>query len=224
MATLKNPQMQIPGGYDFLEPSTRWKPAPFSSLDSIVQQLISHRQGRPDLIAKNKWSLDRGVVMQEVMAYNVAKCQQMGWLEYITGSAEAVPFHSTPHRTLLQKVQAVAGGGKTVVEWLGKGADSVSPELSAKRGLICASCPRNVPGDWTSFFTVPVSQGILAALNLREQWKLSTPYDDKLNVCEVCLCPIKLKLHMPMTEIMSKMKPEVMEALPDFCWIKKQDA
>ena len=211
MAQLKNPQSQIPGGYRFLEPSTKWQPAPFSSLDSIVQQLISHRQGRPDLIQRNGWSLDRAVVYQEVAAYNVAVCQQNGWLDYIQGSADAVPFR-IPHRSLAQKARAVAGGAETLVDWIASGSEAVSAELANKRAATCArmfpghkdaegnlkeACPLNKPGGLEAFFTVPVANAVRATMAKRKEMNLSTPDDDKLFVCEGCLCPLTFKVHLP---------------------------
>lgn len=223
MAQLKNPQSQIPGGYRFLEPSTKWQPAPFSSLDSIVQQLISHRQGRPDLIQRNNWSLDPDVVKQEVMAYNVAVCQQNGWLDYIQGSAEAVPFHLPP-RNLRQKARSVAVGAETLVDWVNSGAEAVSPELANKRAATCVKCPLNKPGGLEAFFTVPVANAVRATMEKRKQMNLSTPDDEKLFVCGACLCPLQLKIHLPLGRILSKMQPDVQAALHPECWIVKRDA
>lgn len=223
MSRLKNRQMQIPNGLKFYEPSTKWEPPPFQSFDIIVNTLIAHRKGNPHLIQKNGWTLDYENVANEVDAYNTRLCQQMGWTDYIMdGGPPAPPPSFIPPPP--NRLESVAAGAKTVVEWLRNGAEAVPAELSVRRAAVCAECPKNVSGDWTSWFTVPVSEGIRAALNLRSQWNLSTPHDDKLNVCEVCLCPIKLKLHLPLADILAKMKPQTLAALPDWCWIKRNDA
>jgi hypothetical protein len=43
--------------------------------------------------------------------------------------------------------------------------------------------------------------------------KLSTPYDDRLNVCKVCLCPLKLKVHTPLKYISAHMNEAVLADL-----------
>jgi hypothetical protein len=239
MAMLKEPQKQIPGGYRFLEPSTKWEPQPFSSLDSITTQLISHRKGRPDLIARNNWSLDPAIVIQEVIAYNVALCQRNGWNDYLVGGGEgSVPFPTAPPPTVLQRAKNLAVGASTLVDWISSGAEAVAPELANKRASTCAkmfpgrtdaegklieACPLNKAGDWLSVFTVPVQAEIQAALERRKQMNLSTLYDDELNVCEGCGCPLKLKVHLPLDRILSKMKPETQAALHPSCWIRTLD-
>ena len=224
MATLKNPQMQIPGGYTFLEPATKWQPPPFSSLDSITSQLIAHRKGRPDLIQKYGWHLDPAVVLQEVMNYNIALCQSRGWTDYLVGEADARPFHPAPRRNILQKVQAVAGGAETLIDWIKSGDEAVPVALANKRSEICVKCPMNKPGGFEAFFTVPIANAIHAAMQKRLDLKLTTENDDKLHVCEACLCPLPLKIWMPLERILAKMKPSVQAALHSDCWILKHDA
>jgi hypothetical protein len=224
MATLREPQKSIPGGFVFLQPETKWSPPPFSSLDSIVQQLIQHRKGRPDLIQKYGWHLDPAVVYQEVMAYNVAKCQQMGWTDYLIGSAEAIPFHPSRPRNILQKVRDVAGGAEVLIDWIKSGEEAVPVTLANKRAAICVACPMNKPGGLEAVFTVPIANAIHAAMQKRLDMKLTTEHDDKLHVCEACSCPLALKVFLPLDRILSKLKPTVQQALHPSCWILNRDA
>lgn len=228
MPTLKEPQKQIPGGFQFYVPETKWQPAPFSSLDSIVQQLIQHRQGQPYLCAKNGWSLDRDAIYQEVLAYNVAVCVRNGWNDYLLGGSEGVvPFPPTPPRRLLRNL---AAGANTIVSWIDEGAPTVSQELANKRAAVChgggdpdKKCPMNGRGGFESYFTVPVTNAIRAQLERKRTMKLETPGDDRLGVCTGCDCPLQLKVWMPLDNILAKMSAETQAKLHPNCWIVKRD-
>src|SRR5271154_7087737 len=137
MAMLKNPNAQIPGVYTYHESKTNWCPQPFSSLDSITAQLVAHRKGRPDLQALTNWSLDPAVVFQQVVNYNVAKCQQMGWTDYLVGDENSLPFPSRSSEGSLSKLRKLAAGGEVIVEWIQEGAPTVPQEQANKRAEIC---------------------------------------------------------------------------------------
>lgn len=233
MATIKEPQKSIPGGYRYFEPATKWEPRPYSSLDSIVTQLISHRQGRPDLIAKLGWSLDPVQLLQEVVQYNVAVCVRNGWRDYITGDENSHPFQ--PPRRVVDKLRAVAGGGSVIIEWISEGSPTVSQELANKRAGTCAAmipdkdnpgqflkCPLNGTGGWEAYFTTPVSNAIRREIGRKKEMKLETPFDDKLGSCEGCLCPMPLKVWMPIKNIIEKMPKEQFNALHEKCWIREE--
>ena len=106
-----------------------------------------------------------------------------------------------------------------MVEWLRKGADAVEPEIATKRAAICATCINNGQGGLERYFTIAVSEAIRGELNRRNLMRLSTPYDDKLNVCEVCYCPLKLKVHLPLARVTNELAPDLKETLPPHCWI-----
>lgn len=231
MPTLKEPQKSIPGGFVFFQPQTKWSATPFSSLDSITNQLIAHRKGRPDLVAQNKWSLDPAVVYQEVMAYNVAKCVQMGWNDYLLGGSEGTSFFPpTPPPTLRQKAKRLVAGVSTLVSWAEDGAPTVSQELANRRAAICTggddpvkACPLNGKGGLESYFTVPAQEAIRKQLERKRLMKLETPMDEMLGVCTACDCPLGLKVWMPLGNILAKMLPAAQEALAPNCWIRKRD-
>lgn len=223
MPRIKNRDMQIPGGYSFYVPQTKWRPPRFASFDTIVRLLIAHRQGNPRLAAKFAWSTDYNTVANEVDAFNAAICQQQGWSQYIdSGVAQpAVSSFPLPPQSPLQRLGAVAGGAKTLVNWIASGAEAVPVELAERRAAICADCPKNDKGDWTRFFSVPTSNAIRAALEARKGMNLSTSLDDRLNVCTACGCPLKLKIHMPLERILKETDAQTIAAFDPRCWITK---
>lgn len=231
MARLKSRQMQIPNGYRFVQPETNWQPRRFSSFDSIVTSLISHRKGRPDLVAKHHWSTDYDVVAEEVERFNVNLCQRQGWNNYLDEAdfgGGAPPKQMPLSQADQRQVSAAAGrvtkiwaGVKTLNEWIDSGETPVAAEVANQRASVCAVCPRNGSGDFTTWFTKPAAAAIQRQMEKLQERKLSTPDDDKINICEVCLCPLKLKTHTPFKFIAAHLTDQVYDELPrdPMCWM-----
>ena len=194
------------------------------SFHGLVQAVINARQANPHLVQKFGWSLDYDTVANEIDSYNAAVAESMGWTEFFTsGEPQGHPrsFHQPPSSFPSSPLQ-VAAGAKPVIEWLASGAEAVKPEQATARALVCSKCPLNGKGDWTRFFTVPVTEAIRGALSQRSQWKLETEYDSVLGTCDACTCPLRLKVHMPIDRIWPKMKPEIRDSLHQDCWIRKE--
>ena len=207
---------QIPNGLRFYLPATRWQSTPWSSFDHICTDLLNHLKGNPTVAQKLGWPLDLSYIEQQVDEFNTRLCQQMGWKDFIVadgGATVSVPF------TIPQKLRNVAAGGELLVEWLESDQKPVPIKVAEKRASICSTCPSNGKGDWTRYFTVPMASKIKSEIERRNNMKLSTSHDSKLNVCEVCLCPLKLKVHSPLSLILSKIPGEVKSRLPGHCWI-----
>lgn len=229
--TLKNRQMQIPGGYRYLQGATGWQPRRFASFAVVVNGLISHRKANPALVAQHKWSTDQASVEQEVDAFNARLCAQHGWMDYVhDGGAANTPSPKT--QALLQseksviaaaagKAKKIWGGIRTLNEWIDSATPPVSQELAESRAATCVKCPKNGKGSLTEWFTKPASEVIAKQMEKLKAMKFSTKSDALLNVCEVCACPLKLKVHTPNQYIKSNMVPEVLaelRAVPG-CWI-----
>jgi hypothetical protein len=223
---LKSRQLQIPGGFRFYIPQLKWQSTPFASFETIVQGVISARKAHPAMVAKYGWPTDHNTVADEVDAFNTQFCAQMGYGNYIVEGGQVAPpfFHPPRSSSHLDKAKRLVAGGKTIVEWLASGSEAVIPSQSEERAAVCAACPLNDIGDFTRFFTVPVSEAIRAALSQKKDWKLETPYDDRLGVCSACSCPMKLKVHMPLADILKRLKPEDKTNLDSKCWIRLEES
>jgi len=218
MAMLKSRERFPPGGFTFYEPATKWRPPDFASFSTVVQQLIYHRHANPFLL-KDK-ATDYNTVANEVDQFTAAKCKAMGYTDWIYEVAEADPAPKTI--APLKRVQRLVAGAVTVAEFFKSKEDAVPRPVADARGAICAFCPKNLPGSFESFFTVPVSQALRSSLEKLKELDLSTPYDEKLNVCDVCLCPMKLKVHFPLDLLLKRMPSDVLEELKAVvppCWI-----
>ena len=230
---LKNRNGQIPNGMTFLVPETNWRPPRYASFTTIVNGLIAHRRGRPDLVRAKGWSLDYDTVANEVDAFNALICVRHGWNDYVMGDEGVAPPPKS--QALLQQekslIAAAAGkarkiwaGVKTSNEWIDSGAPPAPRETSEFRALTCSQCPKNGKGDFTSWFTRPASEVIGKQIERINGMKLTTSFDTVLNVCEVCLCPLKVKVHTPTQFIKNHTTPEVLAELRTVpnCWIPKE--
>lgn len=229
---LKNRNMQMPNGYTYMQPETKWRPSRFPSFDSLVAQVIMHRKANKGLAG---YPVERRAVEQEMDAYCASICAKNGWVNFIVSDDGGIP---APKSTALlaedqKQVAAVAGrvkkiwsGVRTLDDWLDSGEPPVAQELSEHRAAACAECPMNGQGDFTKWFTKPAAEAIRRQIERVQEAKLTTSHDDKLVVCEACLCPLKLKVHTPFKFIQAHISPEVVEELKKApkCWILEEMA
>lgn len=230
MLKLIDRNRQIPGGLKFYLPHTKWSPRPWASLHEIAQSLYSHLQGNPQVLAQLNWPLDIRFLEDRIDEFNANICQQMGWGDYIqTAQGGAVPSNPfplnpppPPRSQFRKQIDAAVAGPKSMVEWLESGAQAVPNEQAAARALVCLDCPSHEKGDWTRFFTTAASEAIRTELNKRNDWKLSTPSDPDLEICGVCLCPMRLKVHMPIEIIRKRLTDQIKSELHEKCWIRNE--
>ncbi len=201
-------------------PALGFNPPKWASFNRIVDLVIAARLGNPRITQQNSWPTDRPSVEEEVDFVNSKHCEALGWTDFIVAGGGQLDPPSLRRSSLFGPLGAAAGGGRVLVEWIASGEEAVPISVAEERAAICADCPKNEKGDWTRFFTVPVSDEIKRQLEKRRGWNLKTSKDDELFVCSVCSCPIKLKLHVPIDRILKNLDPQVKANLHPKCWIK----
>ncbi len=223
-------QRSIPFGFRFYQPEINYRANRNASFDQVVKGLIYARQANPVQLRKHKWSLDYNIVAEEVDEFNARLCQSHGWDNFISvPQVPTIPKVQPPNQAKALaslKAAAVAGkelvaGAKTLVEFLDSGEAPVSAELSEHRAIVCSTCPKNEPGDFTKWFVRPAAELIKQQIEKAQARKLSTPRDDQLNLCTACHCPLKLKVHVPIDWITKRLSEEQMVKLMEApaCWI-----
>lgn len=217
MVRLKNRQLSIPFGYKFRVTQTKWSSQP-GSFFSVVGQVQRHLQANPGVVQALKWRTDQAFVESLVDSYNAQVCAKMGWKEYIIGSDE-LPKTQPRGSQWWAQGRAVAAGAATINDWLGAGGKPVAPELALARARVCVKCPKNQPGDWLSYFTIPAADLIRKQLARKAEMNISTPLDDQLHVCVACYCPLPLKVHCPIEHIRDRMPTAVKGELAPECWV-----
>jgi hypothetical protein len=147
---------------------------------------------------------------------------------YIIGKGGPVQIQETKKATLLKpliavgdKIRQLTAGAVLLDEWQDEGCPTVLAAEANRRAIICAACPQNGLGDLTRWFTVFASETIRKRIESAQKSELKTPSDDKLGICEACLCPLKLKVHVPLTNIKKHLTPKSQAALDPRCWILK---
>lgn len=223
MASLKDRQRQIPGGFIFSIPEVGYRSTPFASFDTIVNSVDNIVKANPRLAQAGNWPNTRNDIAAWVDGFNARWCLQNGWNDYTTGSpAEeaAAPPKSTPPPT---KAAALAAGAKSLAEWMWEGAKPVDPVIATGRARVCAACPRNQPGDMSNFFERATSELIRNQIYMLSGEGLSTQHDSKLGVCDACFCPLRLKVWTPLSNIVNHMSDEVKNDLDPKCWILEEN-
>lgn len=222
---LKNRNVFPPGGFVYYQPETGWTAPGWGTFDATVAAIVNHRRANP----QHKFSTDPRVVEMELDAYTVHRLQDMpGGQEYILPGAPPPNFHLARLRPRLlavvagakDKIQNAVAGIGLWLEWFGD--KPVAPELAEQRALICVKCPHNGGGDVFQRFNQKTGEELKKIFASMQEEKMQTSQDDKLQVCLLCDCPLKAKVHSPLQIILNHLRPEVTERLPDFCWIKAE--
>ncbi len=233
--TLRDRNHYIPNGFVFYQPETAWRPRRGQSFASLCQQLLQHRQGNPHLAAQHNWRMDLAGIEDEVDAFNAKVCLANGWNKFVMtlegGGLPPKPIALSPADQ--RQISVAAGlakkiwsGVKTINDWIDSGEPPVAPVVSARRAATCAKCPQNGKGDFTTWFTKPAAGAIQKQVEKLADRKLSTPHDGDINICEVCLCPLKLKVHTPIRFIKEHLAENVLLDLKRVggCWIIEEIA
>lgn len=212
-----------PGGWQFYQPQTKWSaPTPVSStFDQTVILIIKHRMANPAISIKNKLETDPASVGNELESYTRARLGMGPAISPKLTPPSARPQMSGAVSQAVAAVKKVAQGAAVLMEWDESGLPPVPKELAEKRAAICAGgCPKNDLGkSVTEVFTLPLANLIKRRFERLQQLNLTTSYDDKLAVCQACLCPLKLKVHTPIELIQKRLSPEARAELDPRCWI-----
>lgn len=217
-----------PGGWQFYQPQTGWAmPNPISvTLSQATTLLLQHRMKNPAVAQKFGLILNADQVKEEIKAFQRKRLN--------------IPEPSLPKSSLRRPLPQVVGdavaavvktasGAAFMLDWEMSNLPPVSPDRSARRALQCAQgdngnpCPHNQKGDFTRWYTVPVSEMLRKRIERLKNLDLKTPYDDSINVCTACECPLRTKVHGPLELILKNLKPAAREALWPKCWILSEE-
>lgn len=124
-----------------------------------------------------------------------------------------------PSRGPLSVAKAAAAGGRILVDWLGEGAVPVNIALAQARANVCLSCPENKEGHRWLKLTSDTVRAIAEQLQAKEAMKLRVIDEERLYSCGICLCPLSLKIHVPLDTILKHTDDETLNRFPAACWI-----
>lgn len=223
MVRLKSRTQACVNGFWFRQPQTGWERQTWD-FELLCNEVIAHRSANP----RFNLSVDPVSVRNEVDEYNARRMQSIkGAQIYISEDGHSPPFLSAPPRrhawpSVVGGAKHVAAGVGVLLDWLGNGAIPVPNDIAQHRAEICATCPKNQPGDIFAIFTRPIAEKIRLQLAMRRDLNLSTAHDATLQICSACHCPLQLKVHVPASHIQDHQTAEVTSALDARCWILKE--
>ncbi len=113
----------------------------------------------------------------------------------------------------------VADGARILVEWFGDGAVPVPISLAQARANVCLTCPENKEGHRWLKLTADAVRSIAEQMRQKDAMKLCVEGEERLFACGVCLCPLKLKVHVPLATILAHTDEQTLRAFPPACWI-----
>lgn len=112
---------------------------------------------------------------------------------------------------ILAKIKQLGHGAVAITEWLGSGGEVVDNAVAQERANICLKCPRHNPDQNNLVLFGKAVRSILSAKN---DIGLKVENKDKLGLCGVCGCVMKLQVFEP--EVL--LKREESEKYPEHCW------
>ena len=119
---------------------------------------------------------------------------------------------------IFSQVKALNQARKVLRDWLGDGGQPVPLAEAQARADICAGCPHNCSDQW--LWSKSTAFMIARQLQLRSMMSIKIEHEEKLHICDVCGCQIRLKIHAPFKHIYRHTPDSQFEKYPDFCWQK----
>lgn len=107
-------------------------------------------------------------------------------------------------------------------DWLGDEESPVEPCHSQSRANVCSICPKNVRKPLQEIFSAPFASEVRKQIEYKNHLKLSVLGEDSLHICDACQCVLRLKVHVPIKFIAQNTTREILEDMPDFCWVKHE--
>lgn len=107
-------------------------------------------------------------------------------------------------------------------DWLGEGGLPVEPIHSQSRANVCVTCPKNVEKPLQEIFSAPFALEVKNQIEYKNHLEISVFGENSLHICDVCDCVLKLKVHVPIKFVAQNTTQEVLDAMPDFCWVKQE--
>jgi uncharacterized protein (UPF0218 family) len=128
-----------------------------------------------------------------------------------------------------RRISQAMDGSAILKDWLGDGGIPVPKEQSQARADICSGrltanpCPFNVAG----FAPIEaVAEAIKQQTEEKNKLNLRVEGEENLKSCDLCWCPLPLKVHVPMSYIVSKTPAKMLakfrQAQPA-CWMNTEN-
>lgn len=102
-------------------------------------------------------------------------------------------------------------------DWLGDGGEVVPRSQAQRRADVCKTCPKNVDKPLWGFLTTFEITSLSLQLRVKDDLGLKLDGEDRLHICDVCDCNLKLKPWQPLTYALASSPP--LDEFPAHCWM-----
>jgi len=224
MPRLKSLDRHIPGDFQMLHPEAN-QAEPFKgSFHFVCREEMRFRKANPFLCQKYGWTTDMPAIEKDVHDYNVQRCIAGGWHDFLDdglAQSEYVPTQKKILRGAVAAVETTKAGIGVWMDFIGEGGVPVDAKLAAERAHICSTCTHNKQGGLKNWFIQKVVEETTQLFGILQDLDVKTPHDDKLGVCELCSCPIRGKVQVPISHIRKHLTADVKEKLGavKHCWV-----
>lgn len=219
-----------PGGFLYTEKTTGFKVNGMMPFGTVVSELVRHRE------ANHLPRATREEASEDIQEFN---CKRLGNdARYCTNgqkknSTEASLSISPGHlknRVLhaLKDASKIGKGMEILSDWVGEGMRPVTSALSQSRATACIAgnagtvCPFNKPG---SRLTESIAEQIKIQMEKKSEIKVSVEGEEKLHTCQLCLCHLPLKIHVPLKTILNRTPDAMLESFKEnapWCWMNTE--
>ena len=121
--------------------------------------------------------------------------------------------------SLFERLKHYLDGGRIISDWIGDGNHPVSQEAAQSRANICLECEHNQP---RVGMVESVAVAIKEQVDLKNALDLTVSGELALKTCNVCDCPLRLKVWIPLSYQTKYMKADELRNFPAHCWLRTE--
>jgi hypothetical protein len=122
----------------------------------------------------------------------------------------------------MNPIKQTIRGSQIITEWLGDGGQVVSVLNAESRAQICATCPKNVKGNWIDRLKKEAADVIREHLSVKNGFGLVLSTEKEIGFCSQCGCCLSLKVWVPTEHVRHHTPQHEVSEYPDFCWVRKE--
>jgi hypothetical protein len=122
---------------------------------------------------------------------------------------------------MIKGIKNTLTGLRIIRDMFGESGKPEPIHIARYRASVCATCPKNIKGDWMDRLKKGAADAIKVRLEIKHRMRLTLTNEHELGFCEQCGCVLSLKCWTPMEHIMAHTPLEEVAKYPSNCWISK---
>ena len=215
MPRLKSRTQNPPGGFIFSIPQAGVRENQSWSFNEAVDKYLAIARANPRL----RLPQDRATVENLIDEQNASRVGLIqGGQIYLAQGGVAPPFITPP--PAVAKLAGAINKAQLLKDMME--SDPVGIALAGQRASVCVQCPMNRKADWKAILAAPAFALVRAMMAAKSVEGVTTQYDEKLETCSACDCPLAVKILYPIEMIKKHTTPEQLAKFHPSCWIRSE--